>query len=130
MPTKIESERAPRAIGPYSPALRAGDFLFVSGQIALDPSTGQMVAGDVRAQAERALANLSALLEAAGASWSDVVRTTIYLVNMADFAVVNEVYGTFVGDPAPARATVEVRGLPRAALVEVDAVAYVGGRGA
>jgi 2-iminobutanoate/2-iminopropanoate deaminase len=130
MPTKIESERAPRAIGPYSPALRAGDFLFVSGQIALDPSTGQMVAGDVRAQAERALANLSALLEAAGASWADVVRTTIYLVNMADFAVVNEVYGTFVGDPAPARATVEVRGLPRAALVEVDAVAYVGGRGA
>ncbi len=130
MPTKIESERAPRAIGPYSPAVRAGDFLFVSGQIALDPATGQMVAGDVRAQASRALANLSALLEAAGAGWGDVVRTTIYLVDMADFAAVNEVYGTFVGDPAPARATVEVRGLPRAALVEVDAVAYVGPRGA
>ncbi|HEU4410531.1 MAG TPA: Rid family detoxifying hydrolase [Polyangiaceae bacterium] len=130
MPTKIESERAPRAIGPYSPALRAGDFVFVSGQIALDPATGQMAAGDVRAQAERALANLSALLEAAGASWADVVRTTIYLVDMADFAAVNEVYASFVGDPPPARATVEVRGLPRAALVEVDAVAYVGGRGA
>jgi 2-iminobutanoate/2-iminopropanoate deaminase len=127
---KIESERAPRAIGPYSPALRAGDFVFVSGQIALDPATGQMVEGDVKAQAERALANLTALLEAAGATWSDVVRTTIYLVDMANFAVVNEVYGSFVGDPAPSRATVEVRGLPRAALVEIDAVAYVGPRGA
>ena len=93
MPTKIESERAPRAIGPYSPALRAGDFVFVSGQIALDPATGQMVAGDVRAQAERALTNLTALLEAAGAGWGDVVRTTIFLVDMADFAAVNEVYG-------------------------------------
>lgn len=130
MPTKIESERAPRAIGPYSPAVRAGDFVFVSGQIALDPATGQMVAGDVRAQAERALGNLSALLEAAGVTWANVVRTTIYLVDMADFAAVNEVYGTFVGDPPPARATVEVRGLPRAALVEIDAVAYAGPRGA
>ncbi|HEU4533712.1 MAG TPA: Rid family detoxifying hydrolase [Polyangiaceae bacterium] len=130
MPTKIESERAPRAIGPYSPAVRAGDFVFVSGQIALDPATGQMVPGDVRAQAARALDNLGALLEAAGVTWSDVVRTTIYLVDMADFAAVNEVYAAYVGDPAPARATVEVRGLPRAARVEVDAVAYAGPRGA
>lgn len=118
-------DKPPAAIGPYSPALRAGDFLFVSGQIPLDPETGQLVAGDVSAQAERVLKNLGAVLAAAGASFGEVVRTTIYLVDLAHFGVVNEIYGRYFRDPYPARATLQVSALPRGALVEIDAIAFM-----
>ncbi len=123
----IATDDAPRAIGPYSQAVVAGGLLFCSGQIALDPVSGELVgAGDVRAEAERVMANLAAVLAAAGSSFARVVRTTIYLTDMADFAAVNEVYGRrFVAEP-PARATVAVAGLPRGARVEIDAVALVG----
>src|SRR5262245_57761620 len=100
MPKTISTDRAPRAIGPYSQAVRAGGFVFLSGQIPLDPATGQMVSGDVRAETEQVMKNLSAVLEAAGLSFADVVRATIYLADLADFATVNEVYGArFPQDP-------------------------------
>jgi 2-iminobutanoate/2-iminopropanoate deaminase len=120
----IQAAGAPKAIGPYSQAVKAGGFLFCSGQIAIDPSTGDMLgASDVKAQAKRVMENLKAVLEAAGASFASVVKTTIYLVDLGDFGAVNEIYGGyFAGDP-PARATVQVAGLPRGALVEIDAVA-------
>jgi 2-iminobutanoate/2-iminopropanoate deaminase len=119
----VSTPRAPAAIGPYSQAVRAGDFVFVSGQIPLDHVTGQLVAGDVRAQTERVLTNLMAILEASGCEAADVVRTTIYLVDLANFAAVNEVYARFFDSPYPARSTVQVAALPRAAEVEIDAVA-------
>jgi len=100
-------------------------MLFTAGQIALDPATGQIVPGDVTAQTERVMKNLSAVLESGGASWSDVVKTTVYLIDMADFPRVNEVYGRVIGDARPARSTVQVSGLPRGVLVEIDAVAVV-----
>ena len=121
----VHTDKAPAAIGPYSQAVIAGNFLFTAGQIALDPATGQIVAGDVAAQAERVLANLTAVLESAGTSWSDVVKTTVYLQDMADFPRVNEVYGRMIGDARPARSTVQVAGLPRGVLVEIDAVALL-----
>jgi 2-iminobutanoate/2-iminopropanoate deaminase len=121
----VHTEKAPAAIGPYSQAIAAGNFLFTAGQIALDPATGQIVQGDVTAQAERVMRNLTAVLENAGASWSDVVKTTVYLQDMADFPRVNEVYGRMIGDARPARSTVQVAGLPRGVLVEIDAVAIV-----
>jgi 2-iminobutanoate/2-iminopropanoate deaminase len=121
----ITAPGAPAPIGPYSPALRAGPFLFVSGQIALDPATGELVPGNVSAQAEQVMRNLAALLGAAGASFAHVVKTTIYLADLGDFAVVNEVYGRHLGTPPPARATVEVSRLPRDARVEIDAVAVL-----
>ena len=121
----VHTDKAPAAIGPYSQAVIAGNFLFTAGQIALDPATGQIVAGDVAAQAERVLANLTAVLESAGTSWSEVVKTTVYLQDMADFPRVNEVYGRMIGDARPARSTVQVAGLPRGVLVEIDAVALV-----
>src|ERR1700737_2940061 len=102
----IMAKNAPPAIGPYSQAVRAGDMLFVSGQIPLDPATGQIVSGDVSAQTERVMLNLRAILEAAGCNFADVVKTTIYLVDLAQFADVNEVYGRFFEPPSPARATV------------------------
>src|SRR5581483_5625610 len=115
----IASDGAPRAIGPYSQAIAAGDLVFCSGQIALDPATGEMVgSGDVRAQTRRVMDNLAAVLAAAGASLADVVKTTIYLQDLADFALVNEVYGACFPSAPPARATVQVAGLPRGALVE------------
>lgn len=117
-------EKAPAAIGPYSPTMRGGDFLFVSGQIALHPDTGQLVSGDVSAQTERVLKNLGAVLAAAGASFSDVVRTTIYVVDLAHFDIINRIYGSYFRSPYPARVTVQVSGLPRGALVEIDAVAF------
>ena len=120
------TENAPAAIGPYSQGVIAGNLLFTAGQIALDPATGQIVAGDVTAQAERVLANLTAVLESAGTGWPNVVRTTVYLIDMADFPRVNEVYGRMIGDARPARSTVQVSGLPRGVLVEIDAVALVG----
>jgi len=119
----IETPRAPAAIGPYAQAVVANGLLFTAGQIALDPVTGQLIEGGVAAQAERVLQNLSAVLEAAGASWSNVLKTTVYLRSMADFPAVNEVYARVLGDARPARSTVEVAGLPRGGLVEIDAVA-------
>jgi 2-iminobutanoate/2-iminopropanoate deaminase len=122
----ITTDRAPAAIGPYSQAVRAGDFVFTSGQIGLDPATGEIVPGGVEAEARRVLDNLTAVLEAAGARWSDVVRTAIYLTDLGDFARVNKLYGERVGAGVlPARSTVQVAGLPRGAAVEIDAVAYV-----
>ncbi len=121
----VHTENAPAAIGPYSQAVVAGNFLFTAGQIALDPATGQIVQGDVSAQTERVMRNLAAVLENAGASWSDVVKTTVYLQDMADFPRVNEVYGRVMGDARPARSTVQVAGLPRGVLVEIDVIAIV-----
>jgi 2-iminobutanoate/2-iminopropanoate deaminase len=121
----VHTENAPAAIGPYSQGIVAGNFLFTAGQIALDPATGQIVQGDVAAQTERVMRNLTAVLEDAGANWSDVVKTTVYLQDMADFPRVNEVYGRVIGDARPARSTVQVAGLPRGVLVEIDAVAIV-----
>ena len=121
----VDTDNAPAAIGPYSQGIVAGNFLFTAGQIALDPATGQIVQGDVTAQTERVLTNLTAVLESAGASWADVVKTTVYLQDMADFPRVNEVYGRMIGDARPARSTVQVAGLPRGVLVEIDAVAVV-----
>jgi 2-iminobutanoate/2-iminopropanoate deaminase len=128
MRAAISTEKAPGAIGPYSQAIRAGEFLFVSGQIPLDPATGQLVDGDIAAQTLQVMRNLGEVLKAGGASFQDVVRTTIYLADLADFAVVNEVYGRHFTPPAPARATVQVARLPRDARVEIDVVAYLGGR--
>ena len=119
----VASDAAPRAIGPYSPAIRAGSLLFVSGQIPLDPATGAMVEGDIAAQTRRVFANLQAILEAAGASFDNVVRTTVYLADMNDFATVNEIYGTYFSSPAPARATVQAARLPKDARVEIDLIA-------
>jgi 2-iminobutanoate/2-iminopropanoate deaminase len=122
--TVVHSDAAPRAIGPYSQAIRSGGLVFCSGQIGLDPATGEMVgAGDVRAQARRVMENLGAVLLAAGASWETVVKTTIYLADLSDFGAVNEIYGGYFASSPPARATVQVAGLPRGALVEIDAVA-------
>ena len=119
----ISTEAAPKAIGPYSQAIRAGSLLFVSGQIPLDPATGAMVDGDVAAQTHRVFANLKAILEAAGASLDNVVRSTVYLADMNDFAVVNGVYGTYFSSPAHARATVQAARLPKDARVEIDVIA-------
>jgi 2-iminobutanoate/2-iminopropanoate deaminase len=121
----VSTEAAPRAIGPYSQAVRAGDFLFLSGQIALDPATGTLVTGGVEAETRQVLANLTAVLAAGGASWADVVKTTIYLTNLGDFATVNALYGEATGATPPARATVQVAALPRGAVVEIDAIALV-----
>jgi 2-iminobutanoate/2-iminopropanoate deaminase len=122
----LSTPAAPAAIGPYSQAVRVGPWLFLSGQIPLDPATGALVDGDVKAQAERVLQNLSAVLSAGKCNMSDVVRTTIYLVDLAHFASVNEVYGHFFAAPYPARSTVQVAALPRGAQVEIDAIAFMG----
>ncbi len=126
MPQAISTTAAPAAIGPYSQAIKAGDFLFVSGQIPLDPATGAVVDGDIRAQARRVLENLAAIVSAAGSSMAAVVKTTVYLADMNDFPALNEVYGTFFGQPAPARVTVQVARLPRDVKVEIDAVVHLG----
>jgi 2-iminobutanoate/2-iminopropanoate deaminase len=121
----ITSERAPAPIGPYSQAVRSGSLVFCSGQIALDPKTGEIVAGDVRAQAEQVMRNLGAVLEAAGCGFADVVKTTIFLADMSDFAAVNDVYGRAFAESKPARSTVAVAGLPRNVRVEIDAIAVL-----
>jgi 2-iminobutanoate/2-iminopropanoate deaminase len=121
----IHTDTAPAAIGPYSQGVIAGGFLFTAGQIALDPATGQVVGGDVVAQTDRVMTNLTAVLARAGATWADVVKTTVYLQDMADFPRVNEVYGRAIGDARPARSTVQVSALPRGVLVEIDAIAKV-----
>lgn len=122
----VQTDRAPAAIGPYSQGIVAGGFLFTAGQIGLDPATGQMVSGDVVAQAERVLANLKGILDTVGANWSDVAKTTVFLNDMADFPRVNEVYARVLGESRPARSTVAVAGLPKGALVEIDAIVQIG----
>jgi len=122
----ITASGAPGAVGPYSHAIVAGDLIFCSGQVGLDPVTGQLVEGGVAAQAERALRNLAAVLDAAGSSFHDVVKCQVFLVDIGDFAVVNEIYGGFMPDPPPARSTFAVAGLPKGALVEVEAIARRG----
>ena len=121
----VNSAGSAPAIGPYSPALRAGNLLFLSGQIPLDPATGQVVEGDVSAQTRRVLDNMGALLTAGGAGFAQVVKTTIYLADLTDFATVNEIYATYFGLPYPARATVQVARLPRDVRVEIDAIAVL-----
>ena len=122
----VHTENAPAAIGPYSQAVVANGVLYTAGQIALDPATMQVVEGDVVAQAEQVMRNLGAVLAAAGAQWSSVVKTTIFLADMGDFQRVNEVYARHLGDARPARSTVAVAGLPRNVRVEIEAVALVG----
>jgi 2-iminobutanoate/2-iminopropanoate deaminase len=119
----ISSPGAPRAIGPYSPAVRVGQLLFVSGQIPIDPATGSIVAGDVHAQTRRVMDNVGALLAAGGLSFADVVRTTVFLTDLNDFSAVNDAYGAYFSAAPPARATVQVARLPRDARVEIDAIA-------
>src|SRR5580765_661625 len=123
MKQAISSADAPKAIGPYSQAVRAGQLLFLSGQVPLDPVTGHMVEGDVAAQTRRVFENLRAVLEAGGRSFADVVRTTVFLADMNDFGAMNEVYGQYFTAPYPARATVQVARLPRDARVEIDLIA-------
>ncbi len=122
---RIQTDRAPAAIGPYSQGIVAGGFLFTAGQIAIDPVTGDIVPGDVVAQTERVLANLNAILQASGAGWGDIVKTTVFLHDMADFPRMNEVYAKTLGDARPARSTVQVSALPRGVLVEIDAIVKV-----
>ena len=121
----ISAPDAPKAIGPYSPAIRAGNLLFVSGQVPIDPATGAMVDGDIAAQTDRVMRNLHALLKAAGAGFEHVVRSTVFLADMNEFAAMNEVYGRYVADPPPARATVQVARLPRDVKVEIDLIAVL-----
>ncbi len=119
----IATERGPQAIGPYSQAIRANGFIFISGQIAMNPNTKQLIEGDVRAQTERAMENLKGIVEAAGSSMDRVVKTTVYLKDMNDFAAMNETYGKFFPVNPPARATVEVARLPRDVRVEIELIA-------
>ena len=126
MKQAVSSADAPKAIGPYSQAIRAGQLLFISGQIPLDPATGQLVEGDIAAETRRVMDNLAGVLAAAGLAFKDVVRTTIFLADINDFAKVNEIYGGYfpaTAGPAPARATVQVAQLPKGARVEIDAIA-------
>jgi len=121
----VASPDAPRAIGPYSQAIRAGNLLFLSGQIPLDPATGEVVPGDITAQTERVFRNITAVLAAAGATFAHVVRTTVFLADMSEFAAMNAVYAKFVVDPPPARSTVQVARLPRDVRVEIDLIAVL-----
>lgn len=122
----ISTNRAPAAIGPYSQAVRCGDFLFVSGQIPLDPSTGELKGTEIRSQTEQVFKNLGNVLEAAGADYDQVVKVTVFMRNLSEFTVMNEVYATFFKEDHPARAAVEVSRLPKDVLVEADAIAYIG----
>jgi 2-iminobutanoate/2-iminopropanoate deaminase len=122
----ISTPGAPKALGPYSQAIRAGGFLFLSGQIAIDPATNQLVGGDIAAQTRRVLENLGAVLQGAGISFDRVVKTTVFMTDLAEFPAMNEVYAEFFTDPAPARATLQAARLPRDARVEIDLVAVVG----
>jgi 2-iminobutanoate/2-iminopropanoate deaminase len=119
----IATKDAPQAIGPYSQAIRANGLLFVSGQVAIDPATQQVISGDIGAQTERVLKNLSGILRAAGSGLEKVVRSTVFLKNMGDFAAMNEVYGKYFSSTPPARSTVEVARLPKDVLVEIDVIA-------
>lgn len=121
----IKTERAPAAIGPYSQAVRAGNFVFASGQIPIDPKTGEFVAGGVAEQTEQVMRNLAAVLEAAGSGLDRIIKTTVFLADMNNFAAMNEVYGRFFKENPPARATVQAARLPRDARVEIEAIALV-----
>jgi 2-iminobutanoate/2-iminopropanoate deaminase len=123
MGTPIHTDAAPKAIGPYSQAIVAGNLIFTSGQIPLDPATQQLVTGDIRAQTERVMENLGAVLQAAGAGFAQVVKSTIFLADLADFAIVNEVYGKRFPSNPPARSTVQVAALPKGAKVEIELIA-------
>ena len=123
MKQAVSSPDAPKAIGPYSQAVRAGQLLFLSGQVPLDPATGEIVSGDIAAQTRRVFENLAAVLKAGGRSLNDVVRTTVFLADMNDFAEVNKVYASYFSEPYPARATVQVARLPKDARVEIDVIA-------
>ena len=125
MRERIQTEHAPAAIGPYSQAIKAGGLVFVSGQIPIDPETGEFVAGGISEQTQQVLQNLAAVLEAAGSSLDQVLKTTVFLADMKEFSGMNEVYATFFSGPPPARATVAAAGLPRDARVEIEAVALV-----
>jgi 2-iminobutanoate/2-iminopropanoate deaminase len=122
----VATTGAPAAIGPYSQGVIVDGLLFTAGQVGLDPATGELVDGGIEAQAERALKNLTAILDAAGCTWGDVVKTTIFLADVGDFSTVNGIYGRYVADPPPARSTVGVGALPKGARVEIEAVARVG----
>lgn len=124
--TKVETAKAPAAIGPYSQAIKAGDFLYCSGQVPLIPATGELAAGGIEKQTRQSLDNLQHVLSEAGVDFNSVVKTTIYLTSLGDFAVVNDIYAGYCGAVAPARATVQVAALPKGALVEIDAIAYLG----
>jgi 2-iminobutanoate/2-iminopropanoate deaminase len=121
----VHTEKAPAAIGPYSQGIVANGFLFTAGQIAIDPATGQVEPGNVAAQTQRVMSNLAAVLATVGASWKDVVKTTVFLHDMNEFPIVNEIYGKALGDARPARSTVQVSALPRGALVEIEAVVAI-----
>jgi 2-iminobutanoate/2-iminopropanoate deaminase len=121
----VATPNAPRAIGPYSQATRAGGLLFTAGQVGFDPSTGELVDGGIAEQTERVLLNLRAILQASGLDMANVIKTTVFLVDMADFALMNEVYAEFFGDHRPARSTVAVASLPRGARVEIEAIAVL-----
>ncbi len=124
--TKVETAKAPAAIGPYSQAIMAGDFLYCSGQVPLVPGTGELVVGGIKEQTKQSLNNLLHVLKEANIDFNSVVKTTIYLTDLGDFTIVNDIYAGFCGEVAPARATVQVAALPKGALVEIDAVAYLG----
>jgi 2-iminobutanoate/2-iminopropanoate deaminase len=122
----ISTDQAPAAVGPYSQAVRVGQFIYTAGQVAIDPALGRLIEGDVSEQTEQVLRNLTAVLEAAGAALQNVVKTTVFLRDMADFAAMNQVYGRYFGQNPPARSTIAVAGLPLGALVEIEAVAVTG----
>jgi len=121
----VSAPNAAKPIGPYSPAIRAGNLLFISGQVGFDPVTGALIDGDISAQTDQVMRNIGALLEAAGTDFAHVVRTTVFLADMGEFAAMNAVYARYVVDPAPARSTVQVAALPRNARVEIDVIAVV-----
>jgi 2-iminobutanoate/2-iminopropanoate deaminase len=125
MRTAVSTDKAPKAIGPYSQAVRAGQLLFISGQIPIDPATGNLIGGDIAAMTHRVFANIREILAAAGASLDHVVRTTVFLADMNDFAAMNEVYSTYFSQPAPARSTVQAARLPKDARVEIDVIAIL-----
>lgn len=122
----LTTDKAPEAIGPYSQAVVSSGLLFSAGQIAIDPTTGQIIDGGIEEQTKRVMQNLQAVLEGAGLGWGHVVKTTVYLHDMADFPTVNDIYGGHIGDARPARSTVQVTALPRGALVEIDLIADTG----
>jgi 2-iminobutanoate/2-iminopropanoate deaminase len=124
----IQTTEAPQAIGPYSQAVRVGDLVFLSGQIPLDPTSGNVVEGDIVVQTRRVMENLGAVLRAAGASFAEVVKTTIYLADLGHFSQMNEIYGSYFSSEPPARATVQVGALPRGVLVEIDMIAHLAPR--
>ncbi|MBE3579324.1 RidA family protein [Caldanaerobacter subterraneus] len=124
MKTIINTDAAPKAIGPYSQAVLVDGFLYTAGQIAIDPATGEMVEADIEKQTERVLENIRAILKAAGMDFNNVIKTTVFVTNMADFAKINEIYGRYFKDNPPARSLVEVKSLPKGALIEIEVVAH------